>query len=439
MSQFKGYKVHLDLKNGDSLDGEICSANSQFVELKRGDSTVKIAGNDIQDLEVTDLAPQKKQKERKRKEKRSQQPKQPVSTSKQEQQAPEDEFDFEANLKMFDKQKVFAELERKELEQNGGVPVKRDSENIPHNEMIIKNNECLEAEKVVEQETTEARTNSTRSTTKSNQFVVYNTKDPVSTFTPLKLSQIMDYAREKVGLPSNTLYETAATNLASLISFKVLEKSIEQPTVLFFAGNNSNGAISIATARHLLNSGFNVVVYYFNDEDSEAENEDEDIKEDIKTQLKYFTALDGISIEDTVSLKKQLKSMSSSVDLIIDALQDEYTDFSTYQPNEIRKLESVINYINSSPAKTLSLAVPTGFNMSSGVLDLDSGAVQPDLIVSIGVVLQALVNMYKFSESKSIHWLINADLPKMLRVKGNCRKYENVSFRNSNYIRIEYQ
>ena len=438
--------MHLVLKDGQELDGEILAAEEKFIELKTDTATLKLTGADIEDLEVVELAPKKSS--RRQKKATGQKKKDERSTPEVSSNPVLEDFDFAANLKKFDKQSVFADLERKELEQNGGVRPQKEKVNIGINESIIANESSRPTKSVSTSSTITTavengkRSNSQQHSAKSGHFIVQSSKKPVPTFTTLKLSQILDYAREQIGLPSTTLYETAATNLSCLISFRLVDTKIECPLVVHFVGNNSNGAISIATARHLLNLGFNVIIYYHNnkggDSDDVDEDEDDDVKDDIKKELKYFTSLDGIVVEDMASLNKELKSLDKTIDLLIDSLQDEYTDFTSISGKEQRKLESIIGFINSCPAKTVSLAVPTGINISSGVLDLDSGAVDADIIVSIGVALTSLVNMYKFSTQRSQHWILNADYPRMLRAKGNLRKYENVSFRSTNIIKLEF-
>lgn len=444
MSQFKGYKVHLALKNGKQLDGEIISATETYIELKTDTATMKLSGSDIEDLEVLELAPKKSSNRQK---KSNGKKKEDTKTPEPKSKPVMEEFDFAANLKKFDKESVFADLEREELAQHGGVPPKRDNGKIGIHEQIVVDQEVAKptpsnattTNTTMTTSTSEHRSNSQIQSAKSGQFIVQSTKKAVPTFTTLKLSQILDYAREKVGLPSSTLYETAATNLSCLISFRLVDSKVETPLVVHFVGNNSNGAISITTARHLLNLGFNVIIYYHNScAENNEDDDDDDIKEDITRELGYFRALDGVVVEDMVSLNKELKSSNKNINLLVDSLQDEYTDLTSISGEDHRKLESIIGFINSCPAMTVSLAVPTGINMSSGVLDLDSGAVDADIIVSIGVVMTSLVNMYKFSAKRSQHWILNADYPRMLRAKGNLRKYDNVSFRSTNICKLEF-
>ncbi|MHC4570770.1 MAG: NAD(P)H-hydrate epimerase [Planctomycetota bacterium] len=163
------------------------------------------------------------------------------------------------------------------------------------------------------------------------------------------------WAINELGVPGMVLMENAGRSCAELIEKELAGAA--NPKVCIFCGTGNNGGDGYVIARHLLNSGFEVVVVLCGDR--------EKIKGDAKTNLDVLERL-GQSIEQ-LNLKEgdissRVATFAAGADMLVDSLFG--TGLSGQLSDEYKRL---IDSINSQRCPILAVDIPSG-------LDCDGGA-----------------------------------------------------------------
>lgn len=165
--------------------------------------------------------------------------------------------------------------------------------------------------------------------------------------TARRMQQIDKKATRRFGIPAMILMENAAISSA----FCVLQMlKIGQSNVILFCGQGNNGGDGFACARHLINRGLKVKVYFVGKE--------EKLSSEAKINCRILRKL-GIRIlkPKLPSVKKELED----ADLIVDALLGIGLKDRVRQP-----VYSLIELINNSKKPVLSLDIPSGLDATSG-------------------------------------------------------------------------
>lgn len=162
MSEFVGFGVQVELKDGKLIQGKIAKATSKGLtlnEVRFGDGgtsqAFKVRASRLKNLNVLTVAPSKKDYREQKQQQQQQQQQSPSDNidwqnddvMKLKQQ---DDFDFQGNLRMFNKKDVFAELKQRDevapqdrLVSHNKRPTQRDNDNVVDNiqndEMVIPN------------------------------------------------------------------------------------------------------------------------------------------------------------------------------------------------------------------------------------------------------------------------------------------------------------
>ena len=189
--------------------------------------------------------------------------------------------------------------------------------------------------------------------------------------TAKQMRQIDKKATQKFGLPAIILMENAAISSA----FCVLQMlGPKQNNVLILCGPGNNGGDGFACARHLINRGLEVKVYFVgrkNKLSSEARVNYEILRKMGQKILRPKSS----------SLKKELKR----TDLIVDAL------LGIGLKDRVRKpLYNLIELINNSKKPVLSLDIPSGLNATTG--EVCGIAVQAKRTVTFGLFKKGFLN-----------------------------------------------
>jgi len=154
---------------------------------------------------------------------------------------------------------------------------------------------------------------------------------------------------EEFGIELVMMMENAGRNLA-LLSDKILAESIEGKKVLVAVGAGSNGGGGLVAARYLHNWGAKVEVLI----------EGEDLIGVPEAQLKIVEKLD---IEVTYKERAILSLRDRKIDLIIDSLIGY-----GLKRDPRGWAAKMINSINSTSIKVLSLDAPSGLDTTSGIV-----------------------------------------------------------------------
>ena len=162
------------------------------------------------------------------------------------------------------------------------------------------------------------------------------------------------WAINTLGIPGVVLMENAGRSCAELIKEKL--KAVTAPKICIFCGTGNNGGDGYVIARHLLNSGFKVIVVICGDRQK--------VKGDAKINLDILEKLDR-PIEQ-LNLKEddvpaRVKAFTADADMIVDGLFG--TGLSgTLRDDYIRLIEA----INACDCPILAVDIPSGLDCDNG-------------------------------------------------------------------------
>ncbi|MHC4104483.1 MAG: NAD(P)H-hydrate epimerase [Planctomycetota bacterium] len=157
-----------------------------------------------------------------------------------------------------------------------------------------------------------------------------------------------------LGVPGVILMENAGRSCAELIKEKLADTS--EPKVCIFCGTGNNGGDGYVIARHLLNSGFSVVVVIIGDRNK--------IKGDAKINLDILERM-GQPIEQldlkSGDIPSQVKAFAASADMLVDGL------FGTGLNGQLSdEYIQLIESINSIKCPILAVDIPSGLDCDTG-------------------------------------------------------------------------
>ncbi len=162
------------------------------------------------------------------------------------------------------------------------------------------------------------------------------------------------WAINTLGIPGVVLMENAGRSCAELIKDKL--KDVAGPKVCIFCGTGNNGGDGYVIARHLINSGYKVVVVVCGDRNK--------IKGDAKLNLDILERL-GRRIE-RLNLRAgdiggQVGAFAADADMLVDSLFG--TGLSGQLSDEYKQL---IESINAQSCPILAVDIPSGLDCDSG-------------------------------------------------------------------------
>jgi NAD(P)H-hydrate epimerase len=163
-----------------------------------------------------------------------------------------------------------------------------------------------------------------------------------------------NWAINTLGIPGVVLMENAGRSCAELIKDKL--KDVPNPRVCIFCGTGNNGGDGYVIARHLINSGFKVVVVVCGDRDK--------IKGDAKLNLDILERLgqriERLNLRDG-DIAGQVKAFAADADMLVDGLFG--TGLSGQLSDEYKQL---IESINAQSCPILAVDIPSGLDCNSG-------------------------------------------------------------------------
>ncbi|QPG74335.1 hypothetical protein FOA43_001662 [Brettanomyces nanus] len=478
------------------VDKELIVSNPGYLDgSKFKDKEVSIKGSEIRDLKVVELPAKKGKKKSKKKAKEMEPPEKHQEEKRQQSSGsrnhndidwntenPTDvkkmeDFDFASNLQKFDKASVFKEIS----EQDDMDPTRRlvsmnkvdpEQRKYGNDEMVIKkhmdewdninggnlkngkhNDDSTDTDQFVDAEESkessrEASTLAQRHTSMPSRSItpivdtqvrlVYSgTKETAKTCSPLQLSEIECLAHSKFHYGKMLLAENSARGIAELIISKVLgsfrvgsANHNTPPLILTLAGNNRAGCIALATGRQLLNHGVRVVTYLLHD----FERSEEELTSEVKESSDMFESCGGKIVTSVAQLKKILSKLDSPLEFILDGLQGYDMDLNDFIEPEVSDSELIVNWCNEQDLPVMSIDIPSGLNASSGTSDF-STFLACKYLVSIGLPLNSILNLYKFGyfkETELAHFVVDSGIPKkVFSSKSSFRKFEKSWFSDS--------
>ena len=182
----------------------------------------------------------------------------------------------------------------------------------------------------------------------------YSQNKKCTLMTKDQVRAVDSWAINTLGIPGVVLMENAGRSCAELIKEKL--KPITNPKVCIFCGTGNNGGDGYVIARHLLNSGFKVVVVICGDRQK--------VKGDAKINLDILEKLDlpieQLNLKDE-DVPTRVKAFTADADMIIDGL------FGTGLSGPLRDdYIQLIESINACDCPILAVDIPSGMDCDSG-------------------------------------------------------------------------
>lgn len=178
-------------------------------------------------------------------------------------------------------------------------------------------------------------------------------KEELKPVTSYQMQLIESIAQERYNIPSITLMENAGKASSEAIMDVLKESPKEKKRVAVFCGKGNNGGDGLVISRHLIEKNLDVTTYTLSDEG--------EFKNDPGINFRLLKKLDAkiIKLKDKDGLPspKELSDYS----LIVDAI------FGTgFKGRPDGLVKSLINIINKSGTRVLSVDVPSGLDATTG-------------------------------------------------------------------------
>jgi NAD(P)H-hydrate epimerase len=165
--------------------------------------------------------------------------------------------------------------------------------------------------------------------------------------TAKQMQSIDRKAVEKYNIPAIIMMENAAAASAFCV-MRMLKSG--QRNVIFLCGQGNNGGDGFACARHLLNHGFKVKVYF--------SGKRKKLSKESETNCRILLKMGQKVLRPNLpAVKKEFEH----TDLIVDALLGIGLKAEVREP-----IYSLIGLINTSKKPVLSLDIPSGLDATSG-------------------------------------------------------------------------
>ncbi|KAI5958553.1 EDC3 [Candida theae] len=511
MTEFVQYEVVLTLRDNSTARGTISQVNEESITLNNAltstdrkiQPSIRFLNSEVADLKVTQLPPFKSKSNESKKNKKTRaedlvddaivysskpsrfgtpKPEKQKSKSKTRTDSsdlePESidnvknkEFDFEANLAMFDKKAVFEDFKKNDhtsindrlVGQNKvEKPATPKKQKYDNDEMVLQDvakdnwdqiGKSLEntrtntpnADTSKSQGQTQHR-NQADAKTKSYKLVESGNGASIQSASPVQLLEIERLSSDHFGITPAVMAEVCATNLSKLIIDRCLGGSVRlsnkknhnlPPLVLLLIGSGRCGSRAFATGRHLNNHGVRVLAFVISSDESDTE---------LHHQWKIFESVGGKVVTSSFDLLIDIirNQLNTPVELIIDALQgyDDHLDDVFYEPQDKKTLSSLISWCNSSEqSKVMSLDIPSGIDGGSGIPD-DELKVDCSWCISMGLPLNGLLLAYKNGHLNDdiTHYLIDVGIPnKVFQAKPNLRKFDNFWYTAESSIKLDVE
>jgi enhancer of mRNA-decapping protein 3 len=374
------------------------------------------------------------------------------------------DFDFAANLSLFDKQSVFNEIRQQDKTdpnarlvahnqlKPAGLPGK-----IPNNEMItqsdsnwdfgvssssssegprkLSHNGPLNLQKL--RKSSAPGAGSGASGTKY-KFVARNTNGECPCASPVQIVELERLVAESFGINESMLSENAARGVAELalkalggrVRFQSKNKN-SRPCVVALIGDHRAGCRALGALRHLSNRLVTTIAV--------VPSKDVRHSSALSCQLQAFEASGGKVVSDLTKLRAVLSSFDSPVELIIDGLQGYQTFEDIWDDDALSTAISLIEWANSSPCDSISLDIPAGLDASTGLPGSQQTFLRAKWVLSCGFPLTGTMNAHLaeiVGENDWTHYLIDVGIPRSALTVGSMKRFENVWFGANWYIEL---
>ncbi|KAF7725657.1 enhancer of mRNA decapping [Apophysomyces ossiformis] len=309
-----------------------------------------------------------------------------------------EEFDFQANLNMFDKAKVFAEI--RESDDTEAETLLVTLNRLPRKQEQPKKVNLLPSEMVLDtaatslresQEESSGNESDNESSTPAQFMVKRRAKSgkraaskivakvgqiTCPTVSPLQMAHAEHECTKVMKFSEEQLIENGGRGSCMLalqaIGGAQRMQSGRIPTIAVLAGNNVIGAFGLSAARHLINHGCRVVVCVAGSRSA--------LREIVASQQSMVDRIGGILVSSIRELNRY------PTDLVIDAMvgsQEKLVDLQEEQPT-YRMLCNMIGWANGQNAPVMSIDFPSGIDGNTGESDKSIPFIRPRWTVCMG-------------------------------------------------------
>lgn len=383
------------------------------------------------------------------------------------------EFDFAANLAMFDKKSVFADFEKNDTV----APAERL---VGHNKAAKFGNDEMVLDPASRRadrwDALDGRGTPLRAATPGAaaaasgaagaatgaasgargrlRFVHLERRQAVPLCSPVQLLEIERITAQQFGIDVATTTEVVAVNLALLVLTQILgagrlgpQNHNLPPLVLLLVGSGRCGARALAVGRHLTNHGVRVLAFVVS-----ADDEGDD--HGARLQRAQFERCGGkVVAQDFGQLLEVVRhGLDTPVELIVDALQgyDGHLEDIYFSPQHQRTVALVVAWCNEplQHIKVMSLDIPLGIDGGLGTV-LDLGRIDCRWCVLMGLPITGLAHAYQNGhmaggggssrDGHVLHYMVDAGVPNGVYGRGNLRKFEGVWFSAASAVRLEVE
>lgn len=455
MTEFVNYRVVLDLKDGTLTQGVISHVDRTSITL----GNHVITNSAVKDLKVV-LLPEKAEKAEKAKKKgahvedassRAATPKVPKLQSNWEAKSDiadikASEFDFAANLAMFDKKSVFADFQKNDtvsaqdrLVGHNKAPPKDKYDN---DEMVIAkkqdnwNNIGAPPKRLV---LPAPRAGPAASNNAVLRFV-FDNAESVPLASTVQLFE-MERQMASFGMDSKAAAEICGANLYQLVVDKILGGSVRlsnranhnlPPLVVLLLGNSRSSSRALALGRHLANHGVRVLAYVGSAED------------DMAAQCELFSKCGGKVVDSSFAELVDIlhNQLETPVELIVDALQGFDGLLADLDDATLLSLQQLVLWMNEpkQKSKVLSLDIPSGVDGGSGTVPDALLHVHSRYVASLGLPIAGLLHAYNngvLQADDVQHFVVDSGIPNALyATRSSFRKFETFWFCAEQYLRV---
>lgn len=493
-TEFLNYTVDLHLKDGTKSTGRISAVDTSQITLNDVSQTAfprqtipsaQFNNSLIADLKVTKLPAELAKNLQKKVKGNGKKEVKPKAKNKKENGISElednkgvndvkvsNDFDFAANLAMFDKKTVFEDFQRKDqvkpqdrlVGHNRADSVRKDQDKFRNDEMVLESSrsdnwdllgnsdrkESLRNASITGRSTPVNDLNQQQSSLNKNYCLNnFSTGNNIPVCSPIQLLDIERIASENLGYSPALMAEVFSANLSLFITQRILGGSSRlnpnnhnlPPLVILLIGNERCSVRAFSLGRQLSNHGVRVLAYVINQEV---------VTDQTYVQQKdMFQQAGGKIITDSVTELIDIlnNKLSTPVELIIDALQgyDDHLEDIFYEPIEQAQIKELILWCNqpSQVNKVMSLDIPSGIDGGSGTINNQALSLGCKWCVSMGLPVAGITHAYRNDylkvdeDHEIIHLLVDIGIPnKVYQQKSNLRRFDKIWYGAENVVKM---
>ncbi|KAI8073861.1 YjeF N-terminal domain-containing protein [Gongronella butleri] len=292
------------------------------------------------------------------------------------------EFDFQANLDMFDKAKVFAEI--READQTNAETLLVSINRLPKKINLLPSENVLERRvsqsnpDTVGDESDDASVTPPsappaprRASVPYASLITVNDKAACPTVSPLQMAHAEHECVSVFGFPEDQLVENGGRGLCQLVLQLIAQQQVQRTKahpvhVVILVSHVMNGAYGLCTARHMLNHGHKVSVC--------MASGDMAATEPVQRQKSLLATMGCYVYHGMEGLQKLGKA-----DLIVDAMLGAETKLSDLQEERSTYLSlgDMIQWANDDGAPILSVDFPSGMDAGTGRPQHPTSVIRP--------------------------------------------------------------